>query len=532
MALIYRSVFEVEAEAFVDEAHSSFGDWLKTKRLPEVEVPLDGEIVKLDEGFEIRAIRGADQGSEGYRAHLFERRDDESVRTTFTAIDDGTTRWAWVDVERWAKDAFERGWVPVAPRLVGTILDAYPCRRAGTVMRREYVELQADAIPTLVEELLSGTRDVPIVVVSPTKEEREGDIAPAQQRASETARRVAGVARVALLGPGATSELSRSMFTAVGEGFDVHSGAIRTYLPGIGAEGDRARRHLWLPYRRLANRPSAIASELVAAGLLRSATHQEPPPPWREVLRPLLEGGGALDDKDYSELLEISEGERDELGRLLDEVREQREEDLENLDDALRDVDRLSTRVRRLEQQIREAGAAVVVEEDAPDEFDPGFCEEVLDEARAKLSLVVMPPSLEDGVADLDRHMNQNWARKAWRALRAMQAYAEAKAAGEADGMNLISYCQAGNGPTVPHGWIALSESETTDQNERFRALRTLEVDRAVDVSGEIYMPAHVKVQTGGMPCPRIHFYDDTDGQTGKVHVGWFGDHLDNKSKS
>ena len=91
MALIYRSVFEVEAEAFVDEAHSSFGDWLRTKRLPEVEVPVDGEIVKLDEGFEIRAIRGADQGSEGYRAHLFERRDDESVRTTFTAIDDGTT---------------------------------------------------------------------------------------------------------------------------------------------------------------------------------------------------------------------------------------------------------------------------------------------------------------------------------------------------------------------------------------------------------------------------------------------------------
>ncbi len=33
-------------------------------------------------------------------------------------------------------------------------------------------------------------------------------------------------------------------------------------------------------------------------------------------------------------------------------------------------------------------------------------------------------------------------------------------------------------------------------------------------------------------PAPRIHFVDDTAGATGKIHVGWFGHHLDNDSKS
>lgn len=532
MALIYRSIFEVASAEFLDSAHDRFVDWLVSKRLPRLALTTDGEVFKPDDGHEVRACRASEGDVEGYRAHLFETRDGDSVRTTFTAIDDRDTRWAWVDVERWADDAFERGWVPFAPRLVGELLDAYDCRRSGTAMRRDYVELEAADVSLLAQELLNGEREVPIVVVSPTREEREGDLSPAQARSAEMARRIAGVGRVVLLGTGATSALSKAMLEALGDGFDVHSGAVRTYLPGLGEPGDRARRHPWVPYRRLANRPPDVASELVAGGLLRAATHQQPPLVWREVLRPLLEGAGALEDQDYPALLEISEAEREELAKTLDERTEQHEEDLESLDQALRDVDRLRVLVRRLEQQVREAGDTVTVDEEPVEDFEPAFCEEVLAEAREKHPLVVLPATLDDGVADLDRHMNESWARKAWRALSAMQAYAEAKRAGTAEGMNLLSYLQTGEGPTVPQGWVALSESETTDRDRRFRGLRTLPVDPRVDASGEIYMPAHIKIQKGGMPCPRIHFYDDTDGATSCIHVGWFGDHLDNKSKS
>jgi hypothetical protein len=53
-------------------------------------------------------------------------------------------------------------------------------------------------------------------------------------------------------------------------------------------------------------------------------------------------------------------------------------------------------------------------------------------------------------------------------------------------------------------------------------------------VTGEsrVYMPSHIKIEPGGYPAPRIHFMDDTGRVTGKVHIGYFGIHLDNKSKN
>jgi hypothetical protein len=39
-------------------------------------------------------------------------------------------------------------------------------------------------------------------------------------------------------------------------------------------------------------------------------------------------------------------------------------------------------------------------------------------------------------------------------------------------------------------------------------------------------MFAHMKIQSGGGGnIPRLYFYDDTDGPTGKMHVGFVGPH-------
>jgi hypothetical protein len=38
-------------------------------------------------------------------------------------------------------------------------------------------------------------------------------------------------------------------------------------------------------------------------------------------------------------------------------------------------------------------------------------------------------------------------------------------------------------------------------------------------------MEAHLKI-AGGLLGPRLYFYDDTSGLTGKVHVGYIGAHL------
>jgi hypothetical protein len=45
-------------------------------------------------------------------------------------------------------------------------------------------------------------------------------------------------------------------------------------------------------------------------------------------------------------------------------------------------------------------------------------------------------------------------------------------------------------------------------------------------------MEEHIRIEQGGSPSPRIHYYDDTRGVTGKIHVGWFGDHLDSRAKT
>jgi hypothetical protein len=52
-----------------------------------------------------------------------------------------------------------------------------------------------------------------------------------------------------------------------------------------------------------------------------------------------------------------------------------------------------------------------------------------------------------------------------------------------------------------------------------------------VDPSGRIFMDSHIRLELGGSPSPRSHFHDDTSGATGKIYIGWFGDHLDSASK-
>lgn len=89
-----------------------------------------------------------------------------------------------------------------------------------------------------------------------------------------------------------------------------------------------------------------------------------------------------------------------------------------------------------------------------------------------------------------------------------------------------------GGADAIPVTMVALRESETTDNDPSFRRLRTLPIDPAVCGESSVYMPAHIKIVPGGSPAPRIYFHDDTSGATGKIHIGYFGDHLDNNAKS
>ena len=71
-----------------------------------------------------------------------------------------------------------------------------------------------------------------------------------------------------------------------------------------------------------------------------------------------------------------------------------------------------------------------------------------------------------------------------------------------------------------------MQEGDATDNDPTRRNARYFPVPEEVIADGEAYMCAHIKITQGGSPAPRIHFLDDTTGQTGNIYVGYFGKHL------
>lgn len=530
MALIWRGIFEVEDESFGQHAAAYIEQWLRWKlRDQQVELPQDGALVEHSTGCEITGRAVHDRDLWALRAALFERRDDEELRTTVTAFHDGSASWAWVDLERWSADAFVEPWVPIAPGVVGTLLREAACRRGPSRLTHEIELATGDHGEAVARQILAPDRELPFVVVSPTREERDGDMQPTKERASEINRRLIGIAPVVVLGPGAVSAFSGTMLRELGDGFDVYGGAIRTYLPGIAA-ADSPRRHRFIPFHRIRGRLPRVGADIIAAAIQRGACAQAPPPLWRDRLRPLLEPAGAPDDEIEAELLRL-ELEREQERALRARAEDTLESERETAAATERENDDLRRRVTWLERRMKEQGAPVEPTPEDEPRFDPDFCGDVPGEVAGQLANVEFPESQWAFADELDTHVSASWAKRAWRAFKAMDAYAAAKTGGEFEG-NFRDYCDEGRPGAIPTTWIALSESGTTDRNERFRSLRTLPLDPAVCGDNRMYMPAHIKIEQGGYPSPRIHFHDDSGGATGKIHIGYFGVHLDNKSKN
>jgi hypothetical protein len=530
VALIWRGIFEVEDDDFVATAVGEVESWLRWKLGDdEFELPTDGSLVEHRAGREITGREASEGDLSAFRASLFERREEDELRTTVTAFSDGHSSWAWVDLERWSVDAFLESWVPIAPGVVGTLLRSGACRRGPSKLRHEVDVATGEQGEELARHLLDPGRELPLVVVSPTSEERDGDMRAPKQRATELKRRLMGIAPVVVLGPGAVTALSGAMLRDCGEGFDVYGGAIRTYLPGITSD-DSPRRHRFVPFHRMSGRAPRVSAEIIAAAIQRGACAQAPPSVWREKLRPLVEPAGTSDEEVWEIARDIERDLSDERAKRAG-VQETLDSERETAAETERENSRLERRVAYLEHRMRELGSPAEPTPGEDTAFDPDFCGEVPPELTDRLTHIAFPEPQWTHADELDTHESAAWAKRAWRAFMAMEAYALAKANGDFTG-NLRDYCAEGRPDAVPASWIALKESATTNNNAHYRALRTLPLHPDVCGKTETYMPAHVKIEQGGYPAPRIHFHDDTAGATGKVHVGYFGVHLDNNSKN
>ncbi len=503
--LIYRSMLEVaDTELATSGAPEYFGAWLASK-LRRDHDPAGGELGRDGTRYEWSAVTDTDDDASAFRGHLYEDRGNEQVRLTFSAASPANgAAVAWIDVERWTTDHFSPGWIPYAPALVSTVLDRAECAIAGTAMPPAVEVVGRGDVDDLLRRLFDPSRTVPIVVVSPTKSERDNDVAPTLARADELQRRLAGVAIVATLGPGATSALSLAMHDAVGVSFDVHSGAVRTYLPGLGLPGDQPRRHRVVPFHRLEGRPPETAARLISLPLVQAACLRPPPPSWRETtgqLSAFVTTPGA--DADLDELLAVAEKERDEALAEVADALARRAEERETNDELLASQDLMERRIAYLEGELAKQDPGALYGHADEDIFEPEWCEEVAQHI-PDLSQLATASDLAAPAGDLDVHAdNASWARKAWRALRALQAYAEDKLAGKAEGWDFKLWCEhSGSAAAIPASWVAMHESDSTDNNARFRRLRTLPVDSRVDASGSVYMPATSRSRRAAPPAP------------------------------
>lgn len=152
--------------------------------------------------------------------------------------------------------------------------------------------------------------------------------------------------------------------------------------------------------------------------------------------------------------------------------------------------------------------------------------------ARAKHQHLCIPRAVDDGAAALNVHRPEDqrrWARRTAEALRSLEAYGAAKHRHlRPFSGNFYTFCQHSQSASLPLSAVKLNESPMLLRNERLAEQRVFPVDAALDPSGWLLMESHLHVQQRGNPAPRIYFYDDTRGSTGKVHIGYVGKHLDN----
>jgi hypothetical protein len=202
------------------------------------------------------------------------------------------------------------------------------------------------------------------------------------------------------------------------------------------------------------------------------------------------------------------------------------------LDDALiRDSVRSALRagrvpmMRAMETKASIYGALMALSpsSDTMISFVPQSCSEALAWAMANCPHLEFSPGADDDIAELDAM--QNWSHVAQRIkadLELLNRFAEEHKAGTVK----VGFYNWAQFQGYSSSLLALRESESTDNNRKLRRERTFKVPAKADPTGEMYMPAHMKLP-GNYPIkPRIHFTLDTLPSLGKIYVGYIGPHL------
>lgn len=551
MALIYRAIWSDSDHVALAVLDDEFARWCRSKSIKRDQIPLRG--VEQIGPREIEVRRADTEVGAVLRTRLTEPDPAGRIwRITATALSepgpDAPSYWIEVDCD----DPTGSPTPLAAPRLARQILDlgGSPCRGPVALSAVPQVILDGYAASRVAELVFDPDRDIPLVVFSP---DVRATPEVNHQRALSAAKRLAGIAAVHLLSPAAIESFNSEM----PDGFRVYGGAVRHYLPGVRPDDDAdSVRHRWYG-PKMFNRTIERAGELVARRLAAIQQWPEEPESWSR-LRPLISrptdaevavraagiaeqlsapgpdvGGLQAELEEAINLLVMAEADRDaqamNAAAEIDRLRRQIAGLDAELTDAVDAQEDLQAQVLAQAFMLRSAlrgtdPRAPEVQADAGELPVPDGVDEAIELAQAHLGLVVIPDAALRDIDVLDQNLKYKaWAGAIWQGLLALEHYAIAVSQGRSSG-GFYNWCsQSGEWAT---GKIAMGESETVENNARWKAARILPIDPAVGLGEKTYMGAHLKIQKGGeTQIPRIYFHDDTGGATGKVHVGFIGPH-------
>jgi hypothetical protein len=452
--------------------------------------------------------------------------------------DQSARTWFWAEVEQ-AADGAPAEAEPAAradvPPLARRLLAKVPAYDSIALLTCEPMVVGRDGVDALIDVLCDPERRLPVIVASAhpvvSFEEWRGVI-------RRVTGRLPGLASLYLLDAPGTGAFGRG----IGRSHAVWGGALRTYLPDVDpAVPTEALRHRVLTAARIQADPGRAAG-IVSVLPWRLGAEAPLPAPLAGVNRALLTqtaesvlpSGEATVRSQVAGLVE----ERELALRLAEEQEgranaffAQRENALAELVEREQRVLDLEALVRTLRRRLVDSGRP----EDAYRPADepvipPETFGDLVDWMEAGLPLVRFTGD-RNRMLSLDRSPESStWVRSSWEVLRALQAYADAKAARAFAG-DFKMWCDHPPSGTyaVPAGKVVRDESETVRTNARWRREREFPVPPEIDVTRSLFMGAHIRIgaSASGRINPRLYFHDAT-AQTGHVYVGYLGRHLTN----
>ncbi|WP_416481807.1 hypothetical protein [Streptomyces sp. CL12] len=424
------------------------------------------------------------------------------------------------------------------PGIAKLLLDALPAEdglaEVGTVPKF----IEQDDVEEVIEELCEQDRRLPIVVASvPYGQDAE---VWTKRIVEPVFRHLSGLAVMYVLRPEAQQSFNRTL-----EHHPVFGGGVRTYLPGVDpAWQPDAQRHPVMSRSTIEANVGRAAAILASLPQRLALSHPLPEPldtlPFQRIRPRPVADTSSLEalrkelrkvDTQRQEAEQREESKDQQIREFRLRVKEADDRDFEQIvenDQLYRDFQDAHRKVRFLQKKLEEAGLHALAHTPPPEPEDqPATFAEILDRMDEFTYLRFTGNSKK--TKDLDAQCIVNWVTVAWDALRTLNEYAAASAAGTTGG-DFRHWCD--NLPDessnrFPSAKVKMKESETVGNRTKWRRQRTFPVPTSVAKEGKLFMQAHLRIGGGNTVSPRLYFHDDGAG-TGLVYVGYIGEHPDN----